>query len=135
MFRAGNFRISPHIALQIHNPDFLKLPRNHLAKTIKTPRIQIGTIGHKPNHPFLANPITGPAQEPHIRVIQLGFLRIAGFEISCLNPGIGFLRHCVFIIVVLILLIGVIRRIADDNGNAPGILFPNPLLILVSNGA
>ena len=84
--------------------------------------------------PFSSSRSARPAEKPRVHVVELCFLRCALFDVSFFNPFVDFRILAVLVILILIELVGVIRRIADDDADLAAVLAADTADVVVAQG-
>src|SRR5262249_22206285 len=74
-FSPSPFATCPRVALEIDNPNLVKLFCNQLAKAVIGAAIDKRRVTHKRNDAVLVHAIRSPAKEARIHVVELSLLR------------------------------------------------------------
>ena len=95
------------------------------------PGVEIGPIGDESDDPVVGQPVRCPADEPLIHVVLLGLLGCAGRDVGLADVAIDGRILAVLVVVVLVLLVGVVRRVADNHADWLLVLLldPDPVLL------
>ena len=93
------------------------------ANTIECHAVDKAVVVDVSDDAFLPNAVTGPAQSFHVGVIERILVRgCRGFHVGVLNARIDNLVFPVFVVVVLIELMCIVRRVAEDDEDRRGFL-------------
>ena len=118
-----DFRIFAHIAAGINQVNIVEFLGHAFPRTVKGAFVNITAVGDKGDNAVLIHAIRGPADKARIHVVHFGLLRAALFDVSVLDPAVhaaGFFLaipkvFTILVVVVFVHLVGIVRRIADDD--------------------
>ena len=93
-----SFGVRHDVAPKIHDPHLVELARHNLSKAIEGSRVDKAAVADESQHAIFGQPVAGPAKEPGIHVVELGFLRRAGGDVGLLDPLVdsGYSRFLLF---------------------------------------
>ena len=111
---AGELGVGAHIPAQVHDPHFVELARHDRTKAIEGSRVDKAAVADESQHAVFGQPVAGPAEEPGIHVVELGFLRSAGGNVSFLDAFVDVGILAILVVLVLVELVRIVRRVADD---------------------
>ena len=92
------------------------------AETVKGAALNEAAVSDKCQHAVFIQPVTGPAEEARIHVVELGLLRCALGDVGLLDAFVDVGVFAVFVVVVFIRLVGVVGRVADDDADLAAVL-------------
>src|SRR5680860_580971 len=93
-----------------------------MTKSVGFTRINEVSVGYQCDYTIYREPITCPTKESTVHVVSFGLLRGAGRDVRVLDALVDGRVLAVLVVFVFVQLIGVIRRIADDD--------TDPLIVL-----
>ena len=122
VFGTTQLGVGAHIATQVHHVDVGKLLRHGFAETIEGAALDKTAVGDKGQHTVFVQPVAGPAEEAGVHVVELGLLRGALSDVGLFDALVDVRVFAVLVVVVLVGLVGVVRRVANDDADAPPVL-------------
>ena len=96
--------------------------RHRFAKTIEGAAFDEAAVGDESQHAVVAQAVARPAEKARIHVVEFGLLRVAFGDVGVLDALVDFGIFAVLVVVVFVGLIGVVRRVADDDADAFAVL-------------
>ena len=115
MLASRELGIGAHVASQIDNIDMAEFACEHLAETVERPALNKRPVGNKRNNAASVEPIHCPTVKPRVHIIHLGLLRRALLDERILDPLVDVGVFAVLVIVIFVHLVGVVRRVADND--------------------
>jgi hypothetical protein len=115
---ARDFGIVSHIRLSIDDVDVVKVSLDALAKPVKGFRVDERAIGNERDDAVLDQSIRRPAKKAGVHIIDNDLvLSRAFFDVAVFDSLIDSFVGAVSVALVEVFLMGVVRRVADDDGN------------------
>ena len=133
-FFSTTFTTGTGVAFKIKDVDVIKLLTKYLSESVKCPAVNERTIGNKGDYPIFVDPVTRPTQEPGIHIVKLGLLGGAGLDVGVLDAFIDGGVFAVLVVFVLVHLVGVVGRVADDDGDLFFVLAFDAVGVFVGEG-
>ena len=134
MLGARELRVVAHVAAEVDDPHLRELALHHLAEAVVGGLGEGLATGDEGDHPVVLQPVGRPAEEARVHVVHAVLvLRRAFLDVGALDPLVHAAVGAVGVVLVVVLLPGVVWRVADDDADLAGVLALHPLDVLVRN--
>ena len=128
------FWILANVAFGVYDISIVKFIHHSPSKTVKGAAIDKGAVGDKGYNPVAVQSVHRPSVKTRIHIVGLGLLRGAVFDIGLFYPFIYLRVFAVLVVFVLVHLVGVVGRVADDDGDLFFVLAFDAVGVFVGEG-
>jgi hypothetical protein len=116
------------VATQVDDPTLCKFVADDTPESVGCMCVDKTAIGNESNDSVLAKPVASPPKKPHVHIVELGLLRSARLDVGRFDALVDAAVGPVLVVVVFVLLVGIIRGIADDDADLTFVLALDPAI-------
>lgn len=123
---AGDFGVVPNIRRRIYNVDVVEVSLDTLAKSVKSLGIDERTIHDERDQTIFAQAIRRPAKEAGVHIVDNNLILGGAFlDVAVFDGLVDTLVGAVGVALIKVFLVGIVRRVADYNGDSAVIMLLN----------